>query len=54
MARFHNILVHLYLQVRLDLVYEILLNSLGDLDEFAAYIIRFLRENQYLEGEEAL
>ncbi len=50
MARFRNILVHLYLQVRLDIVYDILLNNLGDLDEFAVYVTQFLQAHLE-EGE---
>ena len=51
MARFRNILVHLYLQVRLDIVYDILLNNLGDLDEFAAYITQFMQKQEAEEGQ---
>jgi uncharacterized protein YutE (UPF0331/DUF86 family) len=33
-----NILVHMYAEVDVEMVYEILQNNLGDFDEFAKYI----------------
>ena len=47
-AKFRNILVHMYAEVDVEMVYEILQNNLGDFDEFAKYIARYL-ENK--EGE---
>jgi len=41
-AKFRNILVHMYAEVDVELVYEILQNNLGDFDEFAKYIARYL------------
>ncbi len=45
MARFRNLLVHEYLKIDLDRVYEILQSKIGDLEQFAKYIVKFL-ENQ--------
>ena len=47
-AKFRNILVHMYAEVDVEMVYEILQNNLGDFDEFAKHIARYL-ENK--EGE---
>jgi len=41
-AKFRNILVHMYAEVDVEMVYEILQNNLGDFDEFAKYIARHL------------
>jgi uncharacterized protein YutE (UPF0331/DUF86 family) len=38
MAKFRNVLVHMYLQVDLDLTYSYLQNSLGDLERFAGCV----------------
>jgi uncharacterized protein YutE (UPF0331/DUF86 family) len=42
MAKFRNVLVHLYLEVDLDKVYAYLQNNLDDLDEFARHVVRFI------------
>ena len=47
-AKFRNILVHMYAEVDVEMVYEILQNNLGDFDEFAKYIARYLEKR---EGE---
>ena len=47
-AKFRNILVHMYAEVDVEMVYEILQNNLGDFGEFAKHIARYL-ENK--EGE---
>lgn len=41
-AKFRNILVHMYAEVDWEMVYGILQNNLGDFDEFAKYIARYL------------
>ncbi len=43
-AKFRNILVHLYVEVDVEMVYEILQNNLGDFVEFAKYIARYLEK----------
>ena len=43
-AKFRNILVHMYAEVDVEMVYEILQNNLGDFDEFAKYIARHLEK----------
>ena len=43
-AKFRNILVHMYAEVDVEMVYEILKNNLGDFDEFAKYIARYLEK----------
>ena len=48
-AKFRNILVHMYAEVDVEMVYEILQNNLGDFDEFAKYIARYFHE---IEKEE--
>lgn len=45
MARFRNVLVHLYLDVDPDRVYDALQNSLPDLEEYASCIATYLREH---------
>ncbi len=44
MARFRNILVHLYLEIDSKKVYRYLQEDLNDFDEFATYIARFIDE----------
>ena len=41
-AKFRNILVHMYAEIDVEMVYEILQNNLGDFDEFARHIARYL------------
>jgi len=43
-AKFRNILVHMYAEIDVETVYEILQNNLGDFDEFARYIARYLEK----------
>lgn len=45
-AKFRNILVHMYAEVDVEMVYEILQNNLGDFDEFAKYIARYLEKEE--------
>jgi uncharacterized protein YutE (UPF0331/DUF86 family) len=42
MARFRNILVHLYLELDLKKVYSYLQEDLNDFDEFVAYVASFI------------
>ncbi len=42
MAKFRNVLVHLYLDVDLDKVYTYLQKNLDDLEEFARHVVRFI------------
>ena len=44
MARFRNILVHLYAQVDVGRVYDNLQNHLDDFGQFAQYILDFLAQ----------
>lgn len=44
MARFRNLLVHIYLEVDLNQVYNILKNNLGDLEKFAKHIINYIKD----------
>jgi len=44
MARFRNLLVHIYSRVDNTRVYEVLQSNLGDFDYFARVIINFLRK----------
>ena len=44
-AKFRNILIHMYAEVDVDRVYEILQNDLGDFDEFAKCIGRYILKN---------
>jgi uncharacterized protein YutE (UPF0331/DUF86 family) len=44
MARFRNILVHLYAQVDIGRVYDNLQNHLDDFGQFAQYILDFLAQ----------
>jgi len=41
-----NILVHMYAEVDVEMVYEILQNNLGDFDEFTKYIARYLEKGE--------
>lgn len=43
-AKFRNVLVHMYVEVDVNRVYEILQNDLGDFDDFAKYIARYLEK----------
>ncbi|MDP2767936.1 MAG: DUF86 domain-containing protein [Candidatus Methanoperedens sp.] len=45
-AKFRNILVHMYAEVDVEMVYEILQNNLGDFDEFAKYIAGYLEKEE--------
>ncbi|MDP3106081.1 MAG: DUF86 domain-containing protein [Candidatus Methanoperedens sp.] len=45
-AKFRNILVHMYAEVDVEMVYEILQNNLGDFDEFAKYIAGYLEKGE--------
>ena len=51
MARFRNILVHLYLDVDPDKVYDALQVSLPDLEEYAQCIARFVQEHESRETQ---
>jgi uncharacterized protein YutE (UPF0331/DUF86 family) len=44
MAKFRNVLVHLYLEVDLQRVYQYLQNDLGDFELFAQAIAEYLHE----------
>jgi uncharacterized protein YutE (UPF0331/DUF86 family) len=43
-AKFRNILVHMYAEIDVEMVYEILQNNLGDFDEFARHIARYIEK----------
>ena len=43
-AKFRNILVHMYAEIDLEMVYEILQNNLGDFNDFAGYIARYIEK----------
>lgn len=49
MAGFRNILVHEYLTVDLQIVYEVLQSRLSDFQTFAEYICAFLRRNREMQ-----
>ena len=44
MVRFRNILVHIYLNIDRNRVYDVLQRNLGDLDRFADCVQHFLQE----------
>lgn len=44
MAKFRNVLVHLYLEVDLHKVYSYLQNDLGDFESFARYVSDYLEK----------
>jgi uncharacterized protein YutE (UPF0331/DUF86 family) len=44
MVRFRNILVHIYLNIDRNRVYDVLQNNLSDLDRFANNVLQFLFE----------
>ena len=47
MARFRNVLVHLYTEVDLDRVYSYIQNDLGNFETFANHVVAYLdRANQ--------
>ena len=46
MARFHNVLVHLYLEVDLLRVYEYLQKSLDDLEKYAQYVSIYMTSHK--------
>lgn len=48
MARFRNLLVHVYSQVDNERVYEVLQNNLTDFDKFAQAIAKFIRKKKTL------
>ncbi len=43
MARFRNLLVHVYMVIDLGKVYEILTNNLSDLEKFAKFILDYIK-----------
>jgi hypothetical protein len=51
MARFRNILVHVYAQVDVRRVYENLQNHLDDFGQFAQYVWRFLAQQTDAQGD---
>jgi len=46
MARFRNILVHLYLEVDVARVYDYLQHNLGDFERYARYVTTFLDRHE--------
>jgi len=44
MAKFRNLLVHEYLDIKLDRVYEILQQKSSDFEKFAKYVVSFLEK----------
>jgi len=49
-AKFRNILVHMYTEVDVETVCEILQNNLDDFDVFASYVSRYLDREKELES----
>ncbi len=45
-AKFRNILVHMYAEIDVEMVYEILQNNLEDFDEFARHIARYIEKEE--------
>jgi uncharacterized protein YutE (UPF0331/DUF86 family) len=45
MARFRNVLVHLYLEVDLNRVYQYIQDNLDDFEQFGKYIGAYLSQN---------
>lgn len=45
-AKFRNILVHMYAEVDVGMVYDVLQNNLGDFDEFAKDIAAYLGKEE--------
>jgi uncharacterized protein YutE (UPF0331/DUF86 family) len=45
MARFRNLLVHVYAQVDIERVYDHLQNHLDDFGLFAQHVLQFLAQN---------
>ena len=45
MAKFRNVLVHMYLDVDLELMYRYIQNNLGDFESFARYVSEYLESN---------
>ena len=46
MAKFRNLIIHLYWEVDNERVYEILVKNLGDIDEFLVAIGKFLKSDK--------
>lgn len=46
MAKFRNVLVHLYLEVDLRRVYRYLQESLEDFEQFACYVSEWLQRSE--------
>lgn len=46
MARFRNLLVHEYLEIRLDRVHEKIQKNLGDFDRFAKEIVGYIEKKE--------
>lgn len=46
MAGFRNILMHAYLDLDLDIVYDILQTVVGDLEQYAKYIVEFIEQQK--------
>lgn len=44
MIGMRNVLVHLYLQVDVSLVYEVIQKNLDDFDQFAKYVVAYLEK----------
>lgn len=42
MAKFRNVLVHLYLEIEVERLYQYLQHNLGDFDEFAQHVANYL------------
>ncbi len=45
-AKFRNILVHMYAEIDVEMVYEILQNNFEDFDEFARHIARYIEKEE--------
>lgn len=43
-AKLRNILVHMYVEIDIEMIYEILQNNLDDFNDFARYIARYIEK----------
>jgi len=47
-ARFRNLLVHEYVKINREKVYDILKNKIPDLEEFAKSVTKYLKKKKYI------
>ncbi len=46
MAKFRNVLVHLYLEIEVERLYQYIQHNLDDFDEFATYVGAYLAQRE--------